>query len=245
MVSCSNNPRVVVLQVAPSCFFCFFKRDELVDVIFPSFLWSSCSSACFCSNAESRVPCCCCFVHLDSGCAAILIASLHVIFLCVSIQHGMLAAFCPLRLVCFFSCFRYFLHLQLLPCPCRHLSRSGKIRRCLDRILCSCCFLHRCRLSYVVDFFHLQLILCRLLILFHSFDHHHLNFLVFHLVPFFVCTMRQSILRCVDRISFSCTCESVHVPDADVSVGVMTMLNKRSLCRRRYDLDVNSFVLGK
>ena len=56
----------------------------------------------------------------------------------------------------------------------------------------------------------------------------------------FVCTMRRNILRCVERIKFSCSCESVHVPEAYVNVGVMTVLNKRSLWRRRYDLDVHS-----
>ena len=40
------------------------------------------------------------------------------------------------------------------------------------------------------------------------------------------------ILRCVDRIVLSCSCESVDVAEAYVSVGVMTMKNKQSLCRR-------------
>ena len=39
---------------------------------------------------------------------------------------------------------------------------------------------------------------------------------------------------------FSCSFERVHVPEANVSVGVMSMLNKRNLCRSRYDFDVNS-----
>ena len=52
--------------------------------------------------------------------------------------------------------------------------------------------------------------------------------------------MKRSILRCVDRISFLCSCESVHGPEAYVDVGVMTMLKKRNLCRRRYELDDNS-----
>ena len=47
-------------------------------------------------------------------------------------------------------------------------------------------------------------------------------------------------MRCVDRISFSCSCDSAHVPEPYVNVGVMTMLNTRSLCRRRKYLDVNS-----
>ena len=52
--------------------------------------------------------------------------------------------------------------------------------------------------------------------------------------------MSQSIMRCVERISFSCSCDSVQVPEPHVSVGVMIMLNKRSLCSKRHDIDVNS-----
>ena len=51
--------------------------------------------------------------------------------------------------------------------------------------------------------------------------------------------MRRSILRSVVMIIFR-----IHsigsIFEANVSVGVMTILNKRSLCRSRYDLDVNS-----
>ena len=39
---------------------------------------------------------------------------------------------------------------------------------------------------------------------------------------------------------FLCSFERVHVPEAYVSVGVLTMLNKKNLCRSRYDFDVNS-----
>ena len=56
----------------------------------------------------------------------------------------------------------------------------------------------------------------------------------------FLCTTRRSILRCVDRINLSCSCETVHVLEAYVSVGVMTKLNEQSMCRRRYDFDVNT-----
>ena len=49
-------------------------------------------------------------------------------------------------------------------------------------------------------------------------------------------------MRCVDRISFSCSSVSVQVPEPYVSVGVIPMLNKRSLCRKIYDIDV-SFCL--
>ena len=45
------------------------------------FFWSSHRSACFGSNAESWIPFCCFFfVHLVSGCGAILTANLHFIF---------------------------------------------------------------------------------------------------------------------------------------------------------------------
>ena len=37
-------------------------------------------------------------------------------------------------------------------------------------------------------------------------------------------------MRCVDWIILSCSRESVHVPEAYVSVGVMTILNKRDDC---------------
>ena len=52
--------------------------------------------------------------------------------------------------------------------------------------------------------------------------------------------MRRSILRCVDLILSSHFFESFHVPEAYVSEGVMTMLNKRCLCRTGYDVDVSS-----
>ena len=91
-VFCRSDPSIGVLQVAPSCFFGFVNLDESVDVILPYFLWPSFYPACFCFNLESRLPFCCFFVHLDSEREAILIANLHFIFLCNSIQHGMLAA---------------------------------------------------------------------------------------------------------------------------------------------------------
>ena len=70
-----------------------------------------------------------------------------------------------------------------------------------------------------------------------------LFFMFFHFFLYFrfVCIMRRCILRCVDLIIFSCSFERVHVPEAHVSVTVMTMLNKRRLCRSRYDFDVISY----
>ena len=87
-------------------------------------------------------------------------------------------------------------------------------------------------LSSVLFFVHWLLVTLRLFFFF--------VFLHFFLYFRFLCTTRRSILRCVDRINLSCSCERVHVPEAYVSVGVMTMLNKQSMCRRRYDFDVNS-----
>ena len=52
--------------------------------------------------------------------------------------------------------------------------------------------------------------------------------------------MRRSILRSVDLILSLSSLESVHVPQAYVSEGVMTMLNKRCLCRTGYEVDVGS-----
>ena len=39
---------------------------------------------------------------------------------------------------------------------------------------------------------------------------------------------------------FSCSFERVRVPESNFRFGVMTMLKKRSLCRSKYDFDVNS-----
>ena len=58
----------------------------------------------------------------------------------------------------------------------------------------------------------------------------------------FVWTMRRSTFRWVDGIFLSCSFDSVQVPEASLSVSVITMLKKRSLCCRKYDFDVNSFL---
>ena len=87
-------------------------------------------------------------------------------------------------------------------------------------------------------------VFCILLVFFRSlgFSTYRLSLSLFFFLYFcFVSTMRRSIFRCVEQISFSCSCERLYVPEAYVSVGVMTILNKRSLRRRRYDSDVNLF----
>ena len=47
-------------------------------------------------------------------------------------------------------------------------------------------------------------------------------------------------MRCVNWIILSRSRESVRVPEAYVSVGMMTILNKRSLFRGKHDFDVSS-----
>ena len=59
---------------------------------------------------------------------------------------------------------------------------------------------------------------------------------------FLVCTMRRIIFRCAVLIILSCFCDSVHVLLAYVNVGVLTMLNKRSLWHRRYALQLSSWM---
>ena len=140
----------------------------------------------------------------------------------------------PLHLLCFFLCVRS-MFLQLLPYRYLRLCRSGKRHRCVDRILSLCCLLRRFHLRYLVGFL-LFLFGCSSSFVVSSAWFFPSFFLYFR----FVCTMRRNILRCVERIKFSCSCESVHVPEAYVKKRVMTVLNKRSLWRRRYDLDVHS-----
>ena len=47
-------------------------------------------------------------------------------------------------------------------------------------------------------------------------------------------------MRCVNWIILSCFRESVNVPEAYVSVGVMAISNERILLRRKHDFDVSS-----
>ena len=63
-------------------------------------------------------------------------------------------------------------------------------------------------------------------------------FLTLHLL--FVCPLRRSLFLCAVLIILSCFCDNVYVPLAYVDVGVITMLNKRSLWHRRYALEVSS-----
>ena len=72
--------------------FSFLRFEKFVNLIFPAFFRSSHWSVCFVIGAETKVPFCC-FVHRSSSIDAILIARRHFILLCVSIQHGTLAAF--------------------------------------------------------------------------------------------------------------------------------------------------------
>ena len=87
---CCLHPCVVVLQIIPFGFFCFLRLQELIDVVFPSLSRSSHWLALY-LLLRPGLHFAAFFDHLVSGCEAILIASLHFIFLCVVIQQGILA----------------------------------------------------------------------------------------------------------------------------------------------------------
>ena len=82
LIFCCSPPCIIVLQVASSCFFRVLWLEEMVDVIFTSFPWSSYSSVFFCFNAETWIPFLVLFLSIPSSRReAILISSLHFIFL--------------------------------------------------------------------------------------------------------------------------------------------------------------------
>ena len=203
----------------------------------PSLLsWPSYFSACFCFNPRSRVPRCCFFcpsffrVRSNSHCQS----PLHLP-LCFNPTWNVGGPHLVLCVSCVsFDFFRHIFPLQLLPCARFHLSHSGRMRRCLEHILYSCCLLRPSRLSYFVNFLHLLPILCRSLILCRLF------FLgVFRLALSLRLndeTEHLALRRTNQFLVFDCA----HVPEPYVNVGVMIMLNTRSLCRRRWYLDVNS-----
>ena len=73
--------------------FSFLWLEEIVYFIFPFLFWSSHWSACLVLGAESGFHFAAFFSHRSSGNDAILIDNRHFNRLCVSIQHGILAAF--------------------------------------------------------------------------------------------------------------------------------------------------------
>ena len=106
------------------------------------------------------------FVHLSSACDAILTVNFYFGFLCVSIQHGILAAR-SLSSASLVLLLMYSIHPSSSissVCPSLRRGRSRRIRCCFDRILYSCCFLRLSLLSYSAGFSR------RLLILFLRFS---------------------------------------------------------------------------
>ena len=157
------------------------------------------------------------FVHLDSGCEAILIANLHSIFLCVSNQQGILAA------LIFPSAFLVLLFMYSI--------RSSALMSAVS-MSSSVSSMTETSLSWSHSVFELLPSSvspselgwrCFSLRLFHrSLTPHHCSFFLvaFLLLCFrFVSTMRRSISRCVDLVIFSCSFERVHVPEAYVTLG--------------------------
>ena len=71
-------------------------------------------------------------------------------------------------------------------------------------------------------------------------DFHVACHLFFFLYFLLVGTMGRSIFRFAKSINLSCSFLKVHVPHAQPNVGESTIFNKRNLCCRGYDLDVNS-----
>ena len=81
------------LKSFPFCLFCFLRLENLIGVIFPSFV--SVFPTALLALAPMLRPgynFASFFVHLVFGCEAILNANLHFIFLCVLMQQGILAA---------------------------------------------------------------------------------------------------------------------------------------------------------
>ena len=118
---CCPDPCVIVLYAISVRLF-----RLLGLLVFRSLFGSSPCSACFRSSAEcDGFHLAAFFVYLFSGSDAILIASLHFIFLFVSIQHEMLADFIFLQLpMCLLICVRSNLPLQFLLCRFLHQCRS-------------------------------------------------------------------------------------------------------------------------
>ena len=138
------------------------------------------------------------FFHLVSGCEAILIASLHVILLCVSIQHGILAAFIrsSASAVLLFYVFNSVLLFNFLPCRF-HLYRLRRRRRCTGRNPCWINFPLQFRLRSFCGFlFLLHLHPSRYLFVCpSSFPFFSLLACVFILYFLLVCKMSWSMLR--------------------------------------------------
>ena len=85
LIFCCLDPFIIVSFNVAYLILGSFRSEEVIDFIFPSFLWSSVLSS-ECHPASF-------ITHLSSSKDAVLIASLHFILLCVLIQHWIFAVF--------------------------------------------------------------------------------------------------------------------------------------------------------
>ena len=136
--------------------------------------------------------------HLSSGIDAIRIANLHFILLCVSIQQWIFAIFiCSIAAAVLL--FMYSIHSS---CSISTASISSSVSFMKEMSMSWSQSEFESYPSSVSSSEHSLFSLSSLLTC------------VFYLYFLFVCTMRRSILRCVDCIIFSCSFERVHVREA-------------------------------
>ena len=141
---------------------------------------------------------------------------------CVSFQHGIFIFSCVLQLLWYFS---WCIQSSLLLFRWSQLLRQfllGKTRPCLD--LCVsfvfiCFFVGRKLVFFVCVLVDLFSLVVRCIFFWFVF-----SFCLFD-------KAKHLSLRSLDH--FSCFCDSGHVPPAYVKVGVMTILNRRSMWHSR------------
>ena len=139
-------------------------------------------------------------------------------------RESLLSSFVLLLPWCFFRCIQSILLPQLPFCQFLRQCPPRRKRHCLDRSLCLTQMLLLFPLFRVTMFF----LVFRVLIVF-----------LWPLIDVLLSSdfsdwiMRRSIFRCADLIILSWSFECVHVPEAQVSVGVITMLNRCILWHRR------------
>ena len=92
-IFCHFDPCVVVLYFIAFRFFSFLWLEEVIYFIFPSLFGLPTGLFVWCSVLRPGFHFVAFFAHRSSGSDAILIVKRHFILLCVSIQHGILAAF--------------------------------------------------------------------------------------------------------------------------------------------------------
>ena len=204
--------------LASSGFFGFFNLHEFIEVISPSFLWPSDASARVCCGDQCRIPRCynfCQFVF--TVCVAILVASRHFSFVCISfdvVDPVFYFFVCSTRFV---VCIAFKGGVAVLVTsdasafPSSHTVHSPLLL-----------------LSSSVTSFSLYVFF---------------SLLYFLLV---CATISRSILRWVDRTIFSCSIASVHVPtwwvrDTCLIVGLLPLMIifiMASLSSKMYNSDL-------